>query len=320
MRIARFELEGAVRVGVAADDQVRPLAPDTDPVAVLIAGHDERARLLDAAEPPVALADVRLLAPLVPASIRDFSVFEQHVEGLVKRGAPDRAIPPFFYETPFFYFSNPHAVVGSGEAVALPPRCVELDFELEVAAIIGRPGRNLTVAEAADHIAGYTIFNDWSARDLQAEEMAMGLGVTKGKDFASTLGPWIVTADELASHLTADGALDLDLRVEVNGRPHGDDTLAAMAWTFPELVAYASRGAWIAPDDVIGSGTCGQGCLAELWGRRYRLDPPPLRAGDTVTMTVEGIGTIANTIVPGVDPVLLPPARRVVRRHAMEVS
>ncbi len=161
------------------------------------------------------------------------------------------------------------------------------------------------------HILGYTILNDWSARDLQGREMKVKLGPAKGKDTATTLGPWLVTADELEPHRNPEGLLDLALTVQVNGHNVGQDRLANMAWTFEEMAAYASRGTWIRPGDVLGSGTCGNGgCLAELWGRHSILEPLPLVPGDSVTMTVEGIGTISNTVVEGVAPVPLPPARR----------
>jgi 2-keto-4-pentenoate hydratase/2-oxohepta-3-ene-1,7-dioic acid hydratase in catechol pathway len=176
--------------------------------------------------------------------------------------------------------------------------------------VIGRAGRDLTPERARDHIVGYTIFNDWSARDLQAAEMRVGLGPAKGKDTSSTLGPWLVTADELEPWRDADGFLDLELTAEVDGERVGHDRLAHMSWTFEEMVAYASRGAWVRPGDVLGSGTCGNGgCLAELWGRRGMQTPPPLRPGDVVALTVEGIGQLRSTVVPGVDPIPVPAAR-----------
>jgi 2-keto-4-pentenoate hydratase/2-oxohepta-3-ene-1,7-dioic acid hydratase in catechol pathway len=147
--------------------------------------------------------------------------------------------------------------------------------------------------------------------------MRVGLGPAKGKDFASTLGPWIVTPDELELY-RRDERLDLDMEVYVNRERIGDDTLANMAWSFEEMLVYASRGTWVRPGDVIGSGTCGSGCLAELWGRNGRREPSPLAAGDVVTMTVEGIGTISNRVVPGVDPVPLPRARPPRRRRRGE--
>jgi 2-keto-4-pentenoate hydratase/2-oxohepta-3-ene-1,7-dioic acid hydratase in catechol pathway len=154
----------------------------------------------------------------------------------------------------------------------------------------------------------YTIFNDWSARDLQMAEMRLGLGTCKGKDFANTLGPWIVTPDELEPYRD-DDRFDLELRAEVNGSPLGTDTLANMAWSFRELVSHAARGTWVRPGDVLGSGTCGNGCLLELWGRRGTDALPPLAPGDVVSLHVQGIGTLSNRVVEGVEPHLLPPAR-----------
>jgi 2-keto-4-pentenoate hydratase/2-oxohepta-3-ene-1,7-dioic acid hydratase in catechol pathway len=256
----------------------------------------------------IPLASVRLLPPVEPPSIRDFLTFEQHVEGMAKLHDPPREIHPQWYEAPTFYFSNPHALIGAHDDVPVPPGCSLFDFELEVAAVIGRDGRDLTPEAAGDHILGYTIFNDWSARDLQFAEMQVGLGPAKGKDSAITLGPWIVTVDELEEHRHGD-RLDLELEVLVNGVRIGGDSLANMAWSFEELVAYASRGTWVREGDVLGSGTCGGGCLGELWGRSGRREPPPLAIGDVVTMNVEGIGTISNRVVAGVDPTPVPPAR-----------
>jgi len=256
----------------------------------------------------VPLEAVHLLPPVEPPSIRDFLTFEQHVDGMVRLHDPPREIHPQWYEAPTFYFSNPHSVVGAHDDVAIPPGCEVFDYELEVAAVIGRDGRDLTPEQAREHILGYTIFNDWSARDLQFAEMQVGLGPAKGKDSAITLGPWLVTADELEPFRRG-GRLDLQLEVLVNGERVGGDTLASMAWSFEELAAYASRGAWVRAGDVLGSGTCGGGCLAELWGRSGRREPPPLVVGDVVTMSVEGIGTISNRVVAGIEPVQVPRAR-----------
>jgi 2-keto-4-pentenoate hydratase/2-oxohepta-3-ene-1,7-dioic acid hydratase in catechol pathway len=310
VRIARIEIEGAPRAAVVSDDgeTARVLAPAVSVSGLLAAEPEERARIASGGLAEVALSQARLLAPVQPATVRDFSVFEQHTEGVRLYRDPHATVPEIWYESPFCYFSNPHAVNGPGDPVAVPPGCVDLDFELEVAAVIGRPGSNLAPEDAGAHIAGYTIFNDWSARDLQLAEMRLGLGICKGKDFANTLGPWIVTADELEPYRRQD-RLDLDMRAAVNGRELGDDTLANMAWSFEELVSYASRGTWVRTGDVLGSGTCGSGCLLELWGRHGRDRLPPLGPGDTVTLTVQGIGTLSNPVVAGVEPVPLPPAR-----------
>jgi len=299
--IAAYEQDGAERLGLVAGDAIRPF-----PAGV---------SLLDAvagaapADGSVALDDVRLLPPLHPASVRDFVSFEQHVEGVELRNK--RPVSERWYASPSFLFMSPHNLVGANDPVPIPPGCTLMDFELEVAVVIGRDGRNLTPAEAGAHIAGYAIFNDWSARDIQGDEMQLGLGPAKGKDFASTLGPWLVTPDELEQYRAGD-RLDLGLQAWVNDVPVGDgDRLASMAWSFEELVAYASRSAWIRAGDLIASGTCGNGALAELWGRRgSTADPPPLAPGDVVRMTVEGIGSIENRLVGSEEERIPVPAAR----------
>lgn len=317
MKIARVLHEGSVRAAVVAEDAVHVLVDEVDVSMLLAADLSERERLADRVTAEHALDAVQLLPPVVPPTIRDFSVFEQHIEGVRRVADPQARVPEVFYESPFCYFSNPHAVTGHDDEIAIPPGCRRLDLELEVAAVIGRDGRNLDPADAERHIAGYTIFNDWSARDLQIAEMRLGLGTCKGKDFANTFGPWIVTADELEPHRDGD-RLDLALCAEVNGEALGTDSLANMAWSFPELVSYASRGTWVRRGDVLGSGTCGYGCLLELWGREGPDAHRPLQAGDTVALHVEGIGTLRNSIVAGADPVhSLPraaPRRRESRR------
>lgn len=241
--------------------------------------------------------DDDLLLPFRPAAIRDFVTFESHVEGV--RRSVDRAsgVPEAWYDAPTFYFTNPHALYGPGAAVPRPASCRALDFELEVGVVLGRGGSSLSKEAAADAIFGYTIVNDWSARDLQSREMQVGLGPAKGKDFATSIGPWIVTADELAPYADADGHLDLECRVSVNGELVGRDRLSHMRWTFAEMIAYASRDSLVVPGDLLASGTTGGGgCLAELWGRRGEQTPPPLEPGDVVTMDVEGIGTLVGSV------------------------
>ncbi|WP_329546482.1 fumarylacetoacetate hydrolase family protein [Streptomyces sp. NBC_01356] len=311
MRFATFLYGGRRQSGVVVDDKVHPFEVPAELQEFIKAGEDMlRTAAADAlaGTAPVPLADVRLLPPLQPPTVRDFLTFERHVEGMAL-GHGD-TVPEEWYQAPTFYFSNPYAMIGAHDDVPVPPGCERFDFELEVAAVIGKSGRNLSPAQAREHIIGYTILNDWSARDLQGREMRVGLGPAKGKDSAITLGPWLVTADELEPHRTADGFLDLHLTVEVNGETIGQDSLAHMAWTFEEMTAYASRGTWVRPGDVLGSGTCGNGgCLAELWGRHLVPEPPPLAPGDTVTMTVQGIGSISNTVVEGMPPVPVPRAR-----------
>ncbi|MFF8506369.1 fumarylacetoacetate hydrolase family protein [Streptomyces anulatus] len=317
MRFAAFEYRHRPRVAVVEDDGTLFPLPGVTSLTDLIRETGGLAGLLAAASvaqdvpPGPHVSQVRLLAPLQPSSVRDFVTFEEHVEGVRRSVSGEAGVPEQWYEAPTFYFTNPHAVFGPHDDVPMPPGSSALDFELEVAAVIGRDGRDLTPAQAQDHIVGYTIFNDWSARDLQSAEMQVGLGPCKGKDTASTLGPYLVTADELEPHRDSEGFLRLALTAEINGAKVGNDLLSNMSWTFEEMAAYASRGTRIVAGDVLGSGTCGNGgCLAELWGRSGEQSPSPLRPGDTVTLTVEGLGSLTTRITPGVAPVQLPRARR----------
>jgi 2-keto-4-pentenoate hydratase/2-oxohepta-3-ene-1,7-dioic acid hydratase in catechol pathway len=290
MKIVAFDRAGR-RHGLVIRDEIQPLPGDINIFKILSDNS-----VLSRCERPVALDSVRLLPPVQPGAIRDFITFEQHVVGAY--AGIGRPVPAEWYEIPTFYFTNPHCLIGANDPVPIPPGCKLFDFELEVAAIIGRDGYNLTVEEAAAHIAGFAIFNDWSARDLQSYEMQIGLGPAKGKDTASTLGPYLVTPDELEEYRRGDRH-DLHMSVFVNNKLIGTDSLANAAWSFAEMIAYASRGTMVRAGDVIGSGTCGSGCLLELWGRKGKQDPPPLAVGDIVTMKVDGLGIIQNTIIAG---------------------
>ena len=306
MRLATYETGGLLRAGVVVGDAVHPLADGTTVLDLVRLGLDAALEIGAAAVEGargVPLAGVRLAPPLEPPSVRDFMAFEAHVEGALRTVAANATVPAEWYDAPRFYFTNPAALIGAHDDLPVPSGSTLLDFELEVAAVVGRDGRDLTPEQADEHLFGYAVFNDWSARDLQRPEMRVGLGPCKAKDFASTLGPWIVTADELHPRRDATGALPLEMSVEVNGVRVGRDLLSHMAWTFAELLSYASRGAPVRAGDLLGSGTCGGGgSLAERWGRSGRQEPPPLGPGDLVTMTVEGIGTIANRVVPGPGP------------------
>lgn len=256
------------------------------------------------------LAELELRTPFDPKSVRDAVAFEQHVEGVVKSVDNSSGVVPQWYEFPTFYFTNPHTLIPTG-AVMTPPPSQKLDFELEVGIVVGGIGdlSNLTPAEGDAAIFGFTMFNDWSARDIQGREMLVRLGPAKGKDFASTVGPWIVTADELQPK-KRDGFYHLKMQVEVNGELIGQDSLANIGWPLGEIIAYASRNSVVKPGDLIGSGTSGGGgCLAELWGRNGELTPPPLKPGDVVSMTVEGIGSIQNIVGEPVIGPDIPPAR-----------
>lgn len=183
-------------------------------------------------------------------------------------------------------------------------------MELEVAAVVSKDGFNLSVQEAWDHIGGFAVLNDRSARDLQAEEMKAGLGAAKGKDSSMSIGPVVVTKDELEQY--RDGEFyDLTMELRINGTKTTTDTLAHIAWTFAGMVSYPSRGAQIRRGDILGSGTCGGGCLAEHWGWNGELEPTPVKVGDTVTVTVQGIGTITNKIIEPVEVHPVPRGRSV---------
>ena len=341
VKIARWnDDDGGVRSGFIHGEHAYPLPAGMSTNDLLAAGLDETLRIAertlgapadgasaDADTAPRPLAGVVLLAPLEPAAIRDFVAFEEHVEGMRISIDGAAGVMEEWYQAPTFYFTNPHTIRATGEEIPIPAGCSQLDFETEVAAVIGHvpgsSGSNLTGEEAHRHIFGYTIFNDWSARDLQRREMKVSLGPCKGKDFAGTLGPWIVTADEFTDHHDAEGFLGLGMSVEVNGALIGKDLLSNMGWPFAELVAYASQDSRVVPGDVLGSGTCGSGCLAELWGRNGAMTPPPLQTGDTVTMTVEGIGSITNTVGARREARTLVRARprpRLPRSHAAEAA
>lgn len=306
MRFATYQHRDGERAGIVDGDLIRPLPRGTTVLGLIQAGTLHAAE--PSGEPPVPVRAVRLLPPLRPPSIRDFVGFEAHVEG-VARAQEGTGIPPAWYEAPAFYFTNPHAVIGAHDDVPVFPGATAFDFECELATVIGTAGHNLTPGQAREHIAGYTLLGDWSARDIQRLEGRLPFGFAKGKDGANTLGPWLVTADELEPFRQSDGYLDLTLTVRLNGAVLGKDSLASMAWLVEEQVAYAARGTWVMPGDVLGSGTFGGGCLAELWGRAGRREPPPLSPGDVVTFTAEGIGTISNTVIPAEEVPPVPAAR-----------
>lgn len=305
MRIASMDVAGVRRFGRVEGESLVPLAVGQDPLSLL----DATVSLQWDAPVPFS-ATGPLHPPLPVTSLRDFITFEQHTAGSLRAVTGKDEVPEAWFEAPAFYFTNPHAAIGSGQDVPVPPGSEVFDFELEVAVVIGRDGYNLSVEEAWDHIGGYTIFNDWSARDLQQREMRVGLGPAKGKDTATTIGPVIVTPDELAASRYGD-RLSLDMEVSINGHRIGGDSLANMAWSFAELISYASRGTWVRRGDILGSGTSGGGCLAEFWGWSGEQMPPPLAVCDEVSMTVEGIGTVSNRIVAGPPVHAVPAARRV---------
>ena len=204
-----------------------------------------------------------------------------------------RDVPEEWYQFPVFYFTNPNAVFGHEDVIPYPPYTKAMDYELEIAAVIGKGGINIKPEDAPAHILGYTIFNDWSARDVQRKEMAVGLGPAKGKDFASSFGPVIVTHEELADRATSrPGVYDLTMTARINGEEFSRGNLKDIHWSFGEILARASESVMLLPGDVIGSGTVGTGCLLEL----TKFQGPWLDHGDVVELEIERIGVLRNTI------------------------
>ena len=301
--------DASVRVGLLHEGAIRGLR-DTGSLVDLLG--DDGEKLAQAAERAmrdpaevIPEADARFLAPVPePPSIRDFYAFEEHVRTAATAIGHD--VSPVWYEIPLFYFTNPAATRGPYDDVPIAPGSQRFDYELEIAAVIGRPGSDLDPAVAEEYIAGYTVMCDWSARDLQAQEMKGHLGPAKGKDTATSFSAFLVTPDELEA-CRAGNAYDLKMTASVNGRPYSSGTFASIYWRFGELIAYASRGTTLRPGDVIGSGTVGTGCILEL-SRVHGEDVYPwLTSGDQVRLEVDRIGVISSTIRPAV-PVI--PLRR----------
>jgi fumarylacetoacetate (FAA) hydrolase len=254
----------------------------------------------------IPVADVQLLAPIpFPTSCRDAYAFRQHVEAARR----NRKVPmiPEFDQYPVFYFTNHHSIQGPGEINCMPDHLEKLDFELEAAIVICKHGRNIKAEEADEYIGGLMIMNDLSARKLQMEEMLLNLGPAKGKDFATVIGPWLVTLDELQQFETPAKenhtglSWKLSMKCRVNEKQVSQGDLSDMDWTFAEIIERASYGVDLYPGDVIGSGTAGTGCFLELNGTAKLNDPnfPEqwLLAGDVVEMEIDALGTLTNTIV-----------------------
>ncbi len=257
-------------------------------------------------EKGIPLEEVRLLAPVpFPASCRDGYAFRQHVAAARRNRKVDMI--PEFDQFPIFYFTNHHSIQGPGEVFCMPDHLERLDFELEVAVVISRHGRNIPAADADQYIGGLMIMNDFSARRLQMEEMLLSLGPAKGKDFSTAIGPWLVTLDELQSFEipAKEGHVgkswNLRMQCHVNGVQVSDGNLGDMDWTFAEIIERASYGVDLYPGDVIGSGTVGTGCFLELNGTGKLNNPAYpeqwLKAGDVVELEVDALGKLANTIV-----------------------
>jgi fumarylacetoacetate (FAA) hydrolase len=303
-----LDLDVARRRAVAADPRLAhnsalhraPLASLDDHLAAgfrvaaladLVDGFVPRGEDDDAVLPA---ADLQFGPPVLrPPSLRDFYAFEGHVRTMWERRGGE--VPEAWYRLPIFYFSNVSEIRGPGDPIWSPAASAELDYELEVAALIDTPARNLSPERGEEAIGGYTIFNDWSARDLQREETTVRLGPAKGKDFGSSFGPWLVTPDELAdARLAGTTGPDLAMTAEVNGVETSRGRWSDAQFSFGEMLARASADAGLRPGDLVGSGTVGTGCLLEVRDAtlgRY------LAPGDIVTLSVERLGSLTNPIV-----------------------
>lgn len=249
---------------------------------------------------------VELLAPVPhPTSCRDGYAFRQHVAAARRNRKVDMI--PEFDQYPIFYFTNHNSIQGPGDIVCMPDHFEKLDFELEAAIVISKPGRNIKAAEADEYIGGLMIMNDMSARRLQMEEMLLNLGPAKGKDFSTVIGPMLVTLDELSNQEIpckqghVGKSWNLTMKCWVNGKQVSEGNVGDMDWTFAEIIERCSYGVNLYPGDVIGSGTVGTGCFLELNGTGKLNDPNYteqwLQPGDVVEMEIDGLGKLSNTIV-----------------------
>ncbi|HUM46579.1 MAG TPA: fumarylacetoacetate hydrolase family protein [Chitinophagales bacterium] len=292
-----WRLPGNMQLFLYGGEETLEIAMEYD--LMLKDGKTTRAR-------PRLLSEVQLMAPVPqPTSCRDAYAFRQHVEA-ARRNRKVEMIPEFD-QYPIFYFTNHNAIQGPGDIVCMPDHFQKLDFELEVAIVINRKGRNIRAQEADSYIGGYMIMNDMSARVLQMEEMKLNLGPAKGKDFSTVIGPWLVTPDELEPFKIpckeghTGNNYNLDMRCLVNNKLVSSGNMGDMDWTFAEIIERASYGVDLLPGDVIGSGTVGTGCFLELNGTGKLNDPNYeeqwLKEGDVVEMEVTGLGHLTNTIV-----------------------
>jgi len=293
---------GVSRVGVLTGDTVRGLEPGPTLLDLIDAGESAAAAvgeaLLVRADHVAPVADVQIELPFEPRSIRDCAGFIQHLRNVATRTG--RVIDRRFTDFPPFYFSNHAAAVGARADVPMAPGTRQFDFELEIAAVIGRAGADIAVADAESHIFGYTIFCDWSARDIQMTERDL-FGPVKGKDTANGFGPFVVTPDELAPFRSGK-SFKLEMRAYVNDELVGQGYWDEIDWGFPDMIAYASRGTRVRPGDVIGSGTVPTGCLFE----HFAMDPEHFRgwlgSGDEVRLVVDQLGEIRSRVIGRGEP------------------
>jgi fumarylacetoacetate (FAA) hydrolase len=314
MKLATFDDGTGPRAGLVRGDRIHSAADvlggtSLADIRALLELPDRALQRLREADPPDDagwdLAAVRLRPPILrPPNIRDHIAFAEHASRTFTRELPD-----VWRRRPLYYYSNTTCLYGADDTVP-HPATQRLDYELELAAVIGRPVGNVAPADAMNVIAGFTIMNDWTARDVQFDEMAYGLGPSKGKDFATSFGPWLVTTDELLPQLR-DGRLQLPCRVSVNGEQWAESSSGAMYHSWPAIVAHASIDSRLVPGDILASGTVGGGSIGEAI--RKGIAARYLVPGDVVSLEVEGIGRLTNRIGPEPDRALpngyLPPTQ-----------
>ncbi|MFT9598863.1 fumarylacetoacetate hydrolase family protein [Mesobacillus sp.] len=302
--ITFMKKDGSIRAGwlnsrnraVDMHEASNGILPDN--MLAFIENHDvfmgyieENKGLIETGSGSYSLEEVSLKSPLPnPKSVRDFYAFEQHV----KTARENRGLEmiPEWYEIPVFYFTNHLAIKGPEEDIRRPLNCEWMDYELEIACVIGKEGLNIKAEDAEQHILGFFIMNDWSARDLQRQEMKVGLGPAKGKDFATSFGPYLVTKDEL-EYLKVGKGYDLEMVARVNGKELSKGNMKDIYYSFGEMIERASAGTTLYPGEVIGSGTVGTGCILELGTDVHRW----LEPGDEVELEITGLGVLKNKII-----------------------
>ena len=325
MKLISYLKEGHDQLGVVIDEwvyDIESLHPDLphnmsmflnyweDSYPVALAGEMMIKEGKRSSNKRTLLSEVDLLSPIpFPTSCRDGYAFRQHVASARRnRGAE---MIPEFDQFPIFYFTNHHSIQGPGEIICMPDHFEKLDFELEVAIVISKHGRNIRAEEADQYIGGLMIMNDMSARGLQMDEMKLNLGPAKGKDFSTVLGPMLITLDEL-EHLEIPAkeghvgkSWNMKMTCQVNGIQVSEGNVGDMDWTFAEIIERASYGVDLLPGDVIGSGTVGTGCFLELNGtgklNNPDFEPQWLLEGDTIDMEIDGLGKLSNSLIKDVD-------------------
>ena len=298
MRWVTFRDGGHERVGVLSGDAIHGLPTGATLLELIDGGHLREAGVRALAAPATTRLDqVTLMAPIPrPPSVRDSLAFLEHMRNCRAALGGDRVLDDAWYRVPAFYFACPATVLGPYDDVPMAPGSTRQDFELEIAAVIATAGKDLSVPDAEAAIVGYTIFNDWSARALQPGAGRLGIGPAKGKDSGVTLGPWLVTADELEPH-RRDGRLALGVTALVNDTVIGSGSTGTMDWSFPEIISYVSRGVMLVPGDIIGSGTVPTCTLLEHFSvTAPDAFPGWLRDGDVVTLRVEELGETRQTV------------------------